>query len=185
MIYPIVLIGDPVLKKKTEDIPLDMPDLKETIENMFETMHNAHGVGLAAPQVGKSLRLFVIDASAWDDEPDLVTFKKVFINAEIVSQTGTEWKFEEGCLSIPGMKENVVRKPTLTIKYLDENLQPQEETFDGLKARIIQHEYDHIDGILYTDRLPAFKKAIIKSKLNDISRGIVDVKYPIRVWSKR
>lgn len=175
MKLPIVAYGDPVLKRKAVDIvPEEHPDLKSLVENMFETMYAARGVGLAAPQVGLSLRLFVIDASPFDDdEPELKDFKKVFINAQILEETGEEWPFNEGCLSIPDIREDVYRKPTVRLSYYDENMQHHEETFKGLAARVIQHEYDHIEGKLFTDKLSPLRKRLIEKKLNDISRGIV------------
>ncbi|MBS7566652.1 peptide deformylase [Mucilaginibacter sp. Bleaf8] len=175
MKLPIVAYGDPVLKRKAVDIvPEEYPNLKELVENMFETMYAARGVGLAAPQVGLSLRLFVIDASPFDeDEPELKDFKKVFINAQMLEETGEEWPFNEGCLSIPDIREDVYRKPTVRISYYDENMQHHEDTFKGLAARVIQHEYDHIEGKLFTDKLSPLRKRLIEKKLNDISRGVV------------
>ncbi|WP_158825498.1 peptide deformylase [Mucilaginibacter lacusdianchii] len=182
MKLPIVAYGDPVLRKKAVDIiPEEQPDLKELVENMFETMYAARGVGLAAPQVGKSLRLFVIDASPFDDdEPELKDFKKVFINAQILEETGEEWPFNEGCLSIPDIREDVYRKPTVRISYYDENMQHHEDTFKGLAARVIQHEYDHIEGKLFTDKLGPLRKRLIEKRLNDISRGVVKVDYKMK-----
>lgn len=193
MILPIIAFGDPVLKKKAVNITKDYPGLSELIANMFETMKNAKGVGLAAPQVGVSIRLFIIDASPYitneeeekEDEEDLKNFKKVFINAQIIEEEGDKWKFNEGCLSIPTIREDVERKPELKIKYVDENFIPHEETFDGVKARIIQHEYDHIEGILFTDRINPLRKRLLKRKLTDISKGIVDVKYKMKFPVKK
>jgi peptide deformylase len=148
---------------------------------MFETMYAAHGVGLAAPQVGLSMRLFVVDATPFgDDEPDLVNFKKVFINATIMEENGEEWAFNEGCLSIPDIREDVNRKADIFISYYDENWKHYEDTFSGMAARIIQHEYDHIEGKLFTDKLSPLRKRLIEKKLNDISKGIVDVDYKMK-----
>lgn len=178
MILPIVAYGHPVLKKKAEDIEPDYPHLNTLIEDMWETMYQANGVGLAAPQVNKSIRLFVIDASPYaEDHPETKDFKKVFINAYIEEESGEEAELSESCLSLPGMSEEVARKPKLTIRYVDENFVPQKETYEGLIARIIQHEYDHIDGILYVDRLSGLRKMLLKGKLRDISIGNVDVEY--------
>jgi len=181
MILPIVAYGDPVLKKKAVEIDSAYPDLQKLIDNMFETMYHANGVGLAAPQIGKSIRLFIVDASPFDDkEPDLKDFVQVFINPEIVSEEGTEWTFNEGCLSIPGIREDVDRKPTLLLRYYDENFDYFEEEFTGLAARVIQHEYDHIEGKLFVDRIGSFKRTMINGKLKDISKGKVDIDYKMR-----
>lgn len=190
MILPIIAFGDPVLKKKAVDITKDYPGLSQLIANMFETMKNAKGVGLAAPQIGLSIRLFIIDAAAYvdedeEDEEGLTRFKKVFINAQILEQKGAEWKFNEGCLSIPTIREDVERKPDLRIRYLDENFLPHEETYNGIRARIIQHEYDHIDGILFTDRINPLRKRLLKRKLTDISKGMVDVSYKMKFPVKK
>ncbi|GAB4257198.1 MAG: peptide deformylase [Vicingaceae bacterium] len=181
MILPIVAYGDPVLKKEAEEIDKDYPDLNLLIEDMYETMYNAEGVGLAAPQIGKSIRLFIVDASPFEeDEPELKDFKKTFINPIILSEEGEEWSFNEGCLSIPGIREDVNRKPKITIEYFDENWNLKEETYDGLAARIIQHEYDHIEGILFTDKINPLRKRLIKSKLNNIAKGNIKVKYRMK-----
>lgn len=188
MVLPIVAYGDAVLRKVGTDITADYPNLKELITNMFETMEASHGVGLAAPQIGLPIRLFVIDASPFGEDEDLSveeqeflkSFRKTFINAKIIEETGDKWSFNEGCLSIPGVREDVLRHKKLTISYLDENFVPQELTVDGLAARIIQHEYDHIEGILFTDKLSAFKKRLLKGKLTDISKGKVNVDYRMR-----
>lgn len=191
MILPVVAYGDPVLRKETEEIDEHYPKLDELIENMFETMYNAPGVGLAAPQVGLSIRLFVVD-TAWVSEEDEETkeeldetpeedfaegIKKVFINPIILDETGEPWAYEEGCLSIPGIREDVTRKEFVTIEYYDENFELKEETFDGFNARVIQHEYDHIEGVLFTDHLKPLKKRLLKGKLGNISKGKVDVSY--------
>jgi peptide deformylase len=185
MIYPIVAYGDPVLRKKSEVITKDYPKLNELIENMFLTMYKSCGVGLAAPQIGFAIRLFVIDAAPFkDDNPEVENFKKVFINARILEEEGKKWKFNEGCLSIPGIREDIDRKPTITIQYQDENFDTHTDTFDGVKARIIQHEYDHIEGVLFVDYLTPLKKQLIKGRLSNISKGIVDVDYRMKFFKK-
>jgi peptide deformylase len=184
MIYPIVMYGDPVLRQKAKDIEKGT-DLKQLIDDMFETMHGASGIGLAAPQIGKSIRLFIVDGSVLEDEPDMADFKKVFINPQLLEEVGEPWEFEEGCLSIPNIREKVARKEKLTIKYLDENWVEHKEVYDGMKARIIQHEYDHIEGKLFVDYLPALKKRLLKGKLADISKGKVDTEYRITAPQKK
>ena len=179
MILPIVAYGDPVLRKMGIDIDKDYPNLQDIIINMKETMYNASGVGLAAPQIGKAIRLFVIDASPFaemedveDEEKEfLLNFKQVFINPKIIKEEGEEWAFNEGCLSIPNINEDVNRKDTLKLSFEDENFVKHSKTFDGLAARIIQHEYDHIEGILFTDKISSIKKRLIKGKLTNISKG--------------
>jgi peptide deformylase len=178
MIYPIVMYGDSVLRKKASDIEKGT-DLSTLIQDMFETMNAAKGIGLAAPQIGKSIRLFVVDGSPLDEEPGMADFKKAFINPEILSESGEPWPFEEGCLSIPHIRENVMRKEKLRITYFDEQWIKREEEYDGMKARIIQHEYDHIEGKLFIDYLAPLKKRMLKGKLNDISKGEVDTEYRI------
>jgi peptide deformylase len=178
MIYPIVMYGDPVLRQRAKDIEQGT-DLKQLIEDMFETMHAASGIGLAAPQIGKSIRLFVVDGTVLEDEPGMEDFKKAFINPQVIEEIGTPWEFEEGCLSIPNIREKVSRKSDLKIRYFDEAWQLQEESFDGMKARIIQHEYDHIEGKMFVDYLPALKKRLLKGKLADISKGKVETEYRI------
>jgi len=182
MIYPIVAYGDPVLKVPAKDIPQDFADLQKLVADMYDTMYNAHGVGLAAPQIGKSIRLFIIDSAPFeeDEEKKKAAVKKAFINPQILKEEGEEWAFEEGCLSIPGVREDVFRPERVTIRYYDENWQQHEEEFDGLVARIIQHEYDHIEGILFTDHLSGFKKRLIKSKLTKITKGDVDADYRMK-----
>jgi peptide deformylase len=184
MIFPIVVYGDPVLRQKAKDIEPGT-DLKQLIADMNETMHNAQGIGLAAPQIGKSIRLFVVDGSPLDDEPDMENFKKAFINPQILTEVGTPWEMEEGCLSIPNIREKISRKETLTIRYYDENWQQHEEEYSGMKARIIQHEYDHIEGKLFLDYLTPLKKKLLKGKLADISKGKVDTEYRILVPQKK
>lgn len=178
MIYPIVMYGDPVLRKRATDIKTGT-DLKQLLLDMYETMYAAHGIGLAAPQIGQSMRLFVVDGTTLDDEPTLKDFKQVFINPVILKETGTPWWFEEGCLSIPTIREEISRKEKIRVNYFDENWQPREEEFTGMKARIIQHEYDHIEGKLFIDYLTPLKKRLLKGKLANISKGDVDTEYRI------
>lgn len=189
MILPIVAYGDPVLKKEAVEIDKDYQDLDQLIENMFETMYQASGVGLAAPQIGKSIRLFIVDGSPFaEDEEDEVDpravgmedFKKVFINPIIEEESGEEWGFNEGCLSIPKIREEVFRKEKILITYYDQNWELKEETYEGYAARIIQHEYDHIDGVLFTDHLSPLKKRLLTKKLQNISKGIIDVDYKMK-----
>ncbi len=178
MIYPIVMYGDAVLRKKAKDIEKGK-NILELINDMYETMHAAHGIGLAAPQIGKSIRLFVVDGTTLEDEPSLKDFKKAFVNPVILNEQGEPWAFEEGCLSIPNIREEVERPEKLRIKYFDENWNAFEEEYDGMKARIIQHEYDHIEGKLFIDYLTPLKKRMLKGKLNDISKGEVETEYRI------
>ena len=188
MTLPIVAYGDPVLRKTCSAVDKDYPKLKDLIDNMWETMYNANGVGLAAPQVGLPIRLFMVDTNAFaDDESlseeeqkELADFKKVFLNATIEEETGDDWAFNEGCLSIPEVREDITRKDTITISYLDENFKKRRETFDGLRARVIQHEYDHIEGILFTDKLSSLKKRLLKKRLANISKGKINVDYRMR-----
>lgn len=188
MILPIVAYGDPILKKRASEISKPTPKLDETILNMYESMYGAHGVGLAAPQVGLSIRLFIVDTSPFADDEEysveeqekLKDFKRTFINAKIIEETGVEWSFNEGCLSIPNVREEVLRKPVIKVEYLDENFNTHTETFDGLIARVIQHEYDHIEGILFTDKVSTLKKRLLKGKLSNISKGKTSVDYRMR-----
>jgi len=188
MILPIIAYGDAVLRKKGEPLTKDYPNLDELIENMYETMYAASGIGLAAPQIGLAIRLFLVDATPFAEDEEMTLeereefkdFKRVFINAEMLEEEGDEWVFNEGCLSIPEIREDVFRKPVIKIKYQDENFETHIGTFNGIIARIIQHEYDHIEGILFTDKLSLLKKRLIKSKLNNISKGKVDVDYKMR-----
>ncbi|GIV32235.1 MAG: peptide deformylase [Saprospiraceae bacterium] len=184
MILPIYGYGHPVLKKKAVEITPDYPDLATLIENMWETMYNAEGVGLAAPQVGLSIRLFLVDTTRWtkaDEEGDEAKgIKKVFINARKVEETGELWPFEEGCLSIPDIRGDVERPERITLHYFDENFIERQETFSGLDARVIQHEYDHIEGRLFTELLNPLKRKLIKGKLERIRKGLVKVDYPMR-----
>ncbi len=178
MILPIVAYGHPTLKKKAVDIDASYPKLAQLIEDMWETMYNAHGLGLAAPQVNRSIRLFLVDATPYADEIEgAADFKKIFINAHITELAEQEVIMDEGCLSIPGMSEEVPRKDKITMRYMDENFVEHIETYEGFLARVIQHEYDHIDGILYVDRISPFRKMLIKGKLRDISEGKTDVDY--------
>ena len=183
MILPIVAFGSPILRNKCVDISPSYPELEILLENMKETMYQAHGVGLAAPQINKAIRLFLIDTTPFvddEEETEEVIVKQVFINARILEETGEEWNFNEGCLSIPDVREDISRNPSITIEYFDENFEKHTNTYDGLTARVIQHEYDHIEGILFTDRISALRKRMVKGKLMDISKGKVDVAYKMR-----
>lgn len=188
MILPIVAYGDPVLRKMGVEIDKDYPNLKELIANMKETMYNASGVGLAAPQIGKAIRLFVIDASPFAEDDDLddeeratlKEFNRVYINPKILDEEGEEWTFNEGCLSIPDVREDVTRKPKVTLEYQDENFNTHTEVLDGLAARVFQHEYDHIEGVLFTDKVSSLKKRLIKRKLENISKGKIRADYRMR-----
>jgi peptide deformylase len=196
MILPIHIYGDPVLRKKCENIDKNYPDLEKLIKDMFDTMYNANGVGLAAPQIGKAIRLFIVDTSPFakaedDDDEDEYTpeqrkemgaFKRIFINAKMVEEVGEEWPFSEGCLSIPKIRENVERKSDIKMEYVDENFKAHTEKFTGVIARVIQHEYDHIEGVLFTDKISPFKRKMISGKLNDISKGKTDPDYKIKVY---
>ncbi|NVO83665.1 peptide deformylase [Hymenobacter terrestris] len=192
MIFPIVAFGDPVLKTLAKPLPANFSaaELDLLIANMYETMYHAHGVGLAAPQVGKGIRLFVIDSAPMldededgnpiVDEPTAAPVKRAFINPEMLSETGEPWAFEEGCLSIPGIRERVTRCPVIRMRYEDEQRQIHEETFSGLTARVIQHEYDHLEGVLFTDYTKGLRKQLLKGKLARISKGDVDADYRMR-----
>ncbi|MDP2424224.1 MAG: peptide deformylase [Bacteroidales bacterium] len=178
MILPVVAYGHPLLKKVAADIDKNYPDLQEFVTNMFETMYASLGVGLAAPQVSRSIRIFIVDCSPYADEhPELAAFKKVFINPHITEESGEEWTYSEGCLSLPDLREDVTRKSFIRIQYHDENFNFFDETYDGLTARIIQHEYDHLDGVLFVDRISPLRKTLLKRKLSDISKGNIDVDY--------
>ncbi len=192
MVLPIIAYGDPILKKEAVDIEQDYPNLDQLIENMFETMYEASGVGLAAPQIGKSIRLFIVDGSPFAEDEDedpraqgMEDFKKVFINPVIEEESGDEWGFNEGCLSIPKIREEVFRKEKILVTYYDQNWELKEERFEGYAARIIQHEYDHIEGILFTDHLSILKKRLLTKKLQNISKGIVDVDYRMKFPVKK
>ncbi len=188
MILPIRAYGDPVLKKMAQDIEPGHPGLKQLIADMFETMYAASGVGLAAPQIGQSIRLFIVDASPFAEDEDgeptedahLKDFKKVFINPYIVEEDGEEWSFEEGCLSIPNIREAVMRQPKIVLQYQDEKFKEHEETFEGFAARVIQHEHDHLDGILFTDHLTPLRRRLLQGKLRDITAGRTEAKYKMR-----
>lgn len=184
MIYPIIAYGDPVLKKKASDIPKDYPNLQQLIADMYETMYNAHGVGLAAPQIGLSLRLFITDGAPFEEE-EVKDFKQVFINAQILEEDGEAWKFNEGCLSIPQVREDISRLETIRIRYYDAEWNFKTETFDGLAARIIQHEYDHTEGVLFVDKISPLRRRILKNKLLDISKGVVEADYKMKFPSRR
>ena len=193
MILRIVGYGDPVLRKVGEEVTPDYPNLKEVIANMYETMYNASGVGLAAEQVGLPLRLFVVDTTPFSDDDDLETaaqnqlkgFKRTFINAKIIKEEGEEWAFNEGCLSIPDVREDVYRKPIVTIEYCEEDFVMKTEVFDGLIARVIQHEYDHIEGILFTDKISSLKKRLIQKKLKNIMEGKTFQEYRMKFFAKK
>ncbi len=181
MVLPIVAYGDPVLRKMGLDITKDYPGLEKLIDDMFETMEKAKGVGLAAPQIGKAIRLFVIDSNKMYDEDEKPEgIREVFINARIIEEDGDEWAFEEGCLSIPGIREDVYRQEDIVVQYYDRNFNFHEKTFTGLTARVIQHEYDHIDGKLFIDHLKPLKKSLLKSRLEKISKGQVDHNYKMK-----
>jgi peptide deformylase len=180
-VLPIVAYGHPVLKKRAKEIERDHPGLERLIADMYATLAAAQGVGLAAPQVNESIRLFITDGKGYEkEEPTLQDFRKVFINPTVVEESGDEWPFNEGCLSIPGIREDVNRKPRLRIRYVDENWNERDEVYEGIAARIIQHEYDHIEGVLFTDHLSAFRKRLLKGKLTDISKGKVEVEYKMK-----
>jgi len=180
MIYPVTVYGDPVLRKKARPIDENFEGFEEFMQNMWETMYFADGVGLAAPQVGKSIRVFVVDASAGaDEEPELKDFKKAFINPEIIETSGDKWLMNEGCLSLPEIREDVARPEFVKIRYLDENFEEHVDIFKGYAARIIQHEHDHLEGILFIDYLTPLKKRLLKSKLLNISKGKVKTHYRI------
>lgn len=182
MKYPITVYGDPLLRKKAKPVDINDEKLKEIIENMWETMYYSDGVGLAAPQVGKSIRIFMVDASSGaDEEPELKDFKKVFINPEVIETTGDKWVMNEGCLSLPEIREDVLRPDVVRIKYLDENFEEHDEVYSGFAGRIIQHEYDHLEGILFIDYLSPLRKRLLKGKLNSIARGKVQPHYRIKV----
>ena len=193
MILPIIGYGDPVLRQVSADLNPDYPNLQQLVDNMYETMYNAYGVGLAAPQVGLNIRLFVIDTRPFADDKEqadeenraLASFKRTFINARIVKEEGDEWGFNEGCLSIPEVREDVFRKKQITVSYCDEDFNEKTEVFDGLIARVIQHEYDHIEGILFTDRISSLKKRLIQKKLQNIMEGKTRPDYKMRFVAKK
>ena len=178
MVLPITAYGHPILRKVAKEIDKDYPGLQTLIENMYETMYATSGVGLAAPQVNLSIRLLVMDATAYaEEDPQAKDFKRVIINPEIIEEEGDEWTFNEGCLSVPDIREDVVRKPNIRIQYYDENWKFHDEKYNSVMARIIQHEYDHLEGILFVDRVSNIRKMLLKRRLLDISKGNIDVKY--------
>lgn len=191
MILPVIAYGDPILRKVGVEIDKDYENLTQLIENMQETMVNANGIGLAAPQIGKAIRLFIVDTSPFEKDEDLdekersflANFKKVFINAKIIKEEGEEWAFNEGCLTIPDVTEDVFRFEKITIEYVDKNFEKHTDVLDGLAARVVQHEYDHIEGILFTDKISSLKKRLIKKRLENISKGKINpsyrMKYPL------
>ncbi len=190
MILPIVGLGHESLRVPAKEIESDYPDLKILIENMFETMYNAQGVGLAAPQIGLPIRIFVVDGAPMDgllgeDTESMIGFKRIFINPVMMEENGESWGFEEGCLSIPDIRETVFRKETITISYVDADFQPQKEILKGLKARIVQHEYDHLEGILFTDHISRMRKKLLKSRLQKIAKGQIQINYPMKFDDKR
>jgi peptide deformylase len=181
MILPIYAYGQPVLKKKAVDVDLKDANLPALIANMWETMYHAKGVGLAAPQVGKAIRLFIVDTEQLEDEEKAGDgIKYVFINARKIEEKGKWWDYEEGCLSIPNVRADVERKDTITLEYYDQHFVQQKKTFTGINARVIQHEYDHIDGILFTDHIKPLKRRLINRKLESIRRGRVDADYTLK-----
>ncbi len=183
MILPIYAYGQPVLRKKAASIDAEYPQLKALIDNMFETMYDSNGIGLAAPQIGVSIRLFIVDGSEIENiKPK--KFKEVFINPIIEDEFGTEWEFEEGCLSIPDVRAHVKRKGELTIRYFDQNWNEHVKTFNGMAARIIQHEYDHLEGILFTDRIGPLKRNMLKRRMDGITQGRVNVDYKMKFPKK-
>ncbi len=186
MIYPIVAYGHPALREETQAISPDYPELEQLIADMYETMYAASGVGLAAPQIGLSIRLFIVDGSAMEPAEDqgeesLEGFKQIFINPEMLEESGDSWQFEEGCLSIPGLREPVSREPRIKLRYQDENFETYEREFFGVRARIIQHEYDHLEGVLFSDYTKGLRKRMIRGKLQKISKGKIDAGYPMRL----
>lgn len=186
MILPIFTYGQPVLRKVASDIDENYPKLQELVANMFETMYNANGIGLAAPQVGLDIRMFVIDlAPLAEDNPRFADFKKVFINAEILSGSEETVSMQEGCLSIPGVNESVIRPAKIRIRYFDENFVEHEEEYDDFFARCIQHEYDHIEGVLFIDKLSGIRKQLIKSKLNNILKGKINCTYKLKPFQTK
>lgn len=188
MVLPIVAYGDPVLKRVAAEVSADYPGLTDLIQHMWDTMYHAQGVGLAAPQIGRSIRLFVVDASPFAEDEDLTEeeskqlreFKSVFINARMIGESGPEWDFNEGCLSIPDIREDVTRKEDIEIEYQDEKFEWRSARFGGILARVIQHEYDHIEGVLFTDHLSPLKRQLLRGRLEKIARGKIQVEYKMR-----
>ncbi len=186
MVLPVIAYGHSVLRKTAAEIDENYPGLEELLENMFETMYVSEGVGLAAPQVNRSIRLFIVDTSPYAKEkPEVEEFRKIFINPYIIEEEGEEWNFNEGCLSLPQIREEVSRKPRVRIEYYDRDFNFHDEYFEGIPARIIQHEYDHLEGILFVDRISPLKKVLLKRKLNDISTGNIDVDYKMIFPAKK
>ena len=182
MILPVYVYGSPVLRKIAVEVDKNYAGLNAFISDLWDTMYNSDGVGLAAPQVGKSIRVFVIDAAPMsDDDPALKNFKKTFINAKIVERSGDDCPFTEGCISIPHIREEVYRPPTVRIQYYDENWEYHDDSFEGIPARIIQHEYDHLEGILFVDKIPAIRRKLLNGRLTAITKGKVDVDYKIKI----
>ena len=191
MILPIIGYGNPILKITSKDINNSYPNLKKLINDMYETMYNANGVGLAAPQIVKSIRFFIIDTAPFlnidENENEGIkvkSIKQTFINPVIIQESGDSWSFEEGCLSIPHIREDVKRKSDINIEFYDENFTLNKKSFSGIVARVIQHEYDHIQGILFTDKLTSFKKRLLKNKLNNIEKGNIDIDYLMDFYKK-
>jgi len=184
MVHPIVVYGDPVLKRRAQEIKKGELDVKELSQDLFETMQAAKGIGLAAPQIGKGLRMFVVDGSPLEEE-EMEDFRKVFLNPTMEQELGDDWVFEEGCLSIPDIREEITRKLKIRITYYDVDWKKHQDKFEGMKARIIQHEYDHLEGVLFTDYLSAFKKRVLRSRLLNISKGKVDIEYKIKFPLKK
>lgn len=182
MIKPVYIYGSPVLRRVAADIPSDYPELRKLIDDMFETMKNSDGIGLAAPQVGLSIRVFVVDATPLEDEhPEMKGFHKAFVNAHIIERSSDLVQYNEGCLSIPNLREDVDRPESIVIRYVDENFIPHEEEFHGLAARVIQHEYDHLEGILFTDKVSTIKRQLLKNKLANISKGRFNANYKYKL----
>ena len=178
MVYPVVVYGHPVLRKVAEDVDREYPGLQNIINDMFETMYRAEGVGLAAPQIGKSIRVFVVDGTPLaEDEPEMADFKKVFINARITERSGEIVPMNEGCLSIPNLREEVNRESHMRITFFDENWNQKSEVYTGYKARVILHEYDHLDGIMFTDKVSPLRRRLLQRKLTDISKGKFEADY--------
>ncbi len=181
MILPIVVYGSPALRAENEDVTAEVGDIRKLVGDMFDTMYAAEGVGLAAPQVGRNLRVFVVDVTPWaDDEPELTDFRRAFINPEIYWSSEDEELFNEGCLSLPGLHEDVSRPTTIRMRWLDENLQPHDEEFTGRPARVIQHEYDHLEGIVFTDRLAPLRRTLLKGRLTDFTKGKFKAAYRVK-----
>ena len=182
MILPIVAFGSRVLRERCKEIPKDYPDLMQLISDMYESMYAANGIGLAAPQINKAIRIFIIDTTPFldDEENEIIPLKQVFINPKILEEKGDECLFNEGCLSIPDIREDISRRSEIKLEFLDEKFKKHSEKFNGLTARVIQHEYDHLEGVLFTDRISLLRKRMLKGKLTDISKGKVEVGYKMR-----